>query len=431
MKKKFLTTTVVCLLATGLFAQTVPINVQKTSGTNAITGDIVVGNGRTISATGTGAIVATSAAAAGSTTQLQRNSSGALGGISGATSNGTAVTFSSGSLIASDLDDTNGNELFKFTATSSAVNEFTITNAATGNGPTLSATGGDTDVNITIAPKGAGTFQVAKKVYFGNAIDTTASARDFNVISTTGGIALLRTGSASPFVELISRATATGSDISYWDIYANSNSSSLDDLTFRSRVTTNDDVLRLSKTKVSVLPTTASSSTTTGALVVAGGVGIAGNLNIGGTFSPNQTSGLVGTTTNNDANAGSVGEYVHSEVAIGSAVSLTTNTGTNITSISLTAGDWEVSGNVNFSASTATVTGTGGGITSTTGTIPTDGTEVYSGVQVTLLSETDSVTLPPKRFSLSGTTTIYLVGKSVFSAGSVSGFGSIKARRPR
>ena len=44
--------------------------------------------------------------------------------------------------VGTSLNDTNGNELFKVTATGSAVNEFTIANGASSNGPTLSATGG-------------------------------------------------------------------------------------------------------------------------------------------------------------------------------------------------------------------------------------------------------------------------------------------------
>ncbi len=58
--------------------------------------------------------------------------------------------------IGTSINDTNGNELAKLTATSSAVNEFTIANAATGNDPTLSATGGDTNIDIAIVPKGSG-----------------------------------------------------------------------------------------------------------------------------------------------------------------------------------------------------------------------------------------------------------------------------------
>lgn len=53
--------------------------------------------------------------------------------------------------------DSNGNELIQFpTAVSSAVNELTISNAATGNSPSIAASGGDTDINITLTPKGAG-----------------------------------------------------------------------------------------------------------------------------------------------------------------------------------------------------------------------------------------------------------------------------------
>ena len=58
--------------------------------------------------------------------------------------------------IGTSILDTNGAELFLLTATGSAVNEFTIANAATGNDPTLSATGGDSNIDIAIKPKGSG-----------------------------------------------------------------------------------------------------------------------------------------------------------------------------------------------------------------------------------------------------------------------------------
>jgi hypothetical protein len=60
--------------------------------------------------------------------------------------------------IGTKISDTNGNELINLTATSSAVNEFTLANAATGNGPILSATG-ETNVDININPKGTGTLK--------------------------------------------------------------------------------------------------------------------------------------------------------------------------------------------------------------------------------------------------------------------------------
>ena len=57
--------------------------------------------------------------------------------------------------IGTSILDTNGAELMLLTATGSAVNEFTIANAATTAGPTLSATG-ETNVPINITPKGTG-----------------------------------------------------------------------------------------------------------------------------------------------------------------------------------------------------------------------------------------------------------------------------------
>ena len=54
------------------------------------------------------------------------------------------------------LTDTNGNEWIKQTATTSAVNEVTVANAATSNGPTISATGDDTNIDLVIKPKGTG-----------------------------------------------------------------------------------------------------------------------------------------------------------------------------------------------------------------------------------------------------------------------------------
>ena len=62
--------------------------------------------------------------------------------------------------IGTSILDTNGAELFKLTATSSAVNEITYNIAATGNKPTLTASGGDTNIGVSIQPKGSGTVTI-------------------------------------------------------------------------------------------------------------------------------------------------------------------------------------------------------------------------------------------------------------------------------
>lgn len=51
-------------------------------------------------------------------------------------------------------------ELFKFTETPSAVNEFTIANAATGGRPTISATGDDANIDLSLQAKGSGVLVV-------------------------------------------------------------------------------------------------------------------------------------------------------------------------------------------------------------------------------------------------------------------------------
>jgi|TARA_Y100000816_G_scaffold124257_1_gene87371 hypothetical protein len=60
--------------------------------------------------------------------------------------------------IGTSILDTSGNELILLTATGSAVNEITLANAATGNGPTISASG-ETNVDLNLNPKGTGALK--------------------------------------------------------------------------------------------------------------------------------------------------------------------------------------------------------------------------------------------------------------------------------
>ena len=62
------------------------------------------------------------------------------------------------------IADENGNEQIIFQTTSSAVNQIDVTNAASGNGPSISATGGDTNVDLLLLPKGSGTVNIDTNV---------------------------------------------------------------------------------------------------------------------------------------------------------------------------------------------------------------------------------------------------------------------------
>jgi hypothetical protein len=159
-------------LTASAYSQASVLTVQEANGVLKKAGitKIVVTNG-TLSISGTTATIETGGggegAPGGDPGQIQYNDTGTFGGIAGFTTDGTNVTATSGVLrataprITTSILDSNGNELFLFTATGSAVNEVRVANAATGNNPTFTASGGDTDVGINFVPKGAGAIQVS------------------------------------------------------------------------------------------------------------------------------------------------------------------------------------------------------------------------------------------------------------------------------
>ena len=158
-----------------------------------------------------------------------------------------------------------------------------------------------------------------------------------------------------------------------------------------------------------------------------------------GAITPSQTAGIVGTTTNNNANAGSVGEVVSSSVAVGSAVSLTTavsaTSGKTITSISLTAGDWDVFGIVGINmAATTNFTASAGGINTVADTLNSlyeEETRFSYGAGGFVPNNVISFTFPTTRVSIASTTTYYLIGYASFTVSTATAFGRITARRRR
>ena len=148
-----------------------------------------------------------------------------------------------------------------------------------------------------------------------------------------------------------------------------------------------------------------------------------------GNFTPSQTNGIVGTTTNNSANAGSVGEFV---TATGTTVSLTSSTPANVTSISLTAGDWDVWGNCEFDAAATTVLQQMFvGINTVSASNPTaPNRSVMTGITIAANSAI-SLIAPQQRLLLSATTTVYLVADAVFTTSTATATGQLNARRRR
>ena len=134
--------------------------------------------------------------------------------------------------IGTSILDTNGAELALLTATGSAVNEFTIANAAAGNGPTLSSTGSsDSNIDINITPKGTGVVDVqgtllADKGYIAETVLTDQATVTWNMLTesvcklTLGANRILAAptnGSNGQFASILIIQDGTGSRTVTWN----------------------------------------------------------------------------------------------------------------------------------------------------------------------------------------------------------------------
>lgn len=148
-------------------------------------------------------------------------------------------------------------------------------------------------------------------------------------------------------------------------------------------------------------------------------------------ITPQSTGGIVGTTTNDSANVGSVGEFPTPTNLTG--VSLTSSTAANVASISLTAGDWDVSGVVRFNpGGSATTSNMSAGISTTSATFGAFGTFYANTVPFGSTSGVpNTMGTPSVRISVATTTTVYLVSLCTFSASTMTSDGLIRARRVR
>lgn len=167
----------------------------------------------------------------------------------------------------------------------------------------------------------------------------------------------------------------------------------------------------------------------TSPVVLPGAATVTGNL----TFSPT-TAGIVGTTTNNNTAAGNVGEYVES--VVGSTAFPTTSVYGDLTSISLTAGDWDVSANFLFLRNGCSINDMEIGIStvsgnSSAGLVAGNNDARYAlTVGVTTLSQL-SLCIPVYRLSISSTTTVYFKFQGDYTVATPNGLGRLSARRMR
>lgn len=147
-------------------------------------------------------------------------------------------------------------------------------------------------------------------------------------------------------------------------------------------------------------------------------------------FNPT-TSGITGTTTNNSASAGIVGEYVESvvgPVAYGASAVFG-----DATTISLTAGDWDVTLVSLISPSVALGAIGDHGISTTAGNSTTGLVLGSNRLQQDAPSNGDNaiIVIPSYRMSLSGTTTVRAKFAATYAGATPNFYGRLSARRVR
>ena len=144
---------------------------------------------------------------------------------------------------------------------------------------------------------------------------------------------------------------------------------------------------------------------------------------------------LVGVTDGSNAAAGNVGEYVSSLIHPSPGVSITNNVTKTITQITLQAGDWDLWGElfvnnnvVTYAEAALSTATTFPALTA----FPADGASAAAFNQIDI-SDGDSPTLNlgPMRVNITSPATFFLITSALFSTGTATAGGAIRARRRR
>lgn len=143
---------------------------------------------------------------------------------------------------------------------------------------------------------------------------------------------------------------------------------------------------------------------------------------------------LPATVTNDNAAAGKLGEFITQPLLVGAAVSLVTATAKTVTSIPLTAGDWDVHGIAVFvTAGSTTISQLVAALNTTTNAFPAlpgvDGYVFNNSTYTT--GSNNSFGTGVARFSLAAPTNVYLVVQAVFAVSTMTAYGTLSARRVR
>lgn len=319
-------------------------------------------------------------------TVLTTGSSNILIGTSNATTTAAAATsnfLSIGGILTGDT--TTGNVALNLASTTNSVNSVGLTPGATGVGPTLAPVG-ETNVPFNINGKGTG----------GVVLGGTSTNDD----AAAGKVGEYLTCSANNNLTATVTITIASPGVITWTAHG---------LKANAPVTL---------TTSSALPTGFTAGTT---YYVVGSSITTNTFTLATTIA----NAVAGTAINTSGSQSGTQTGTNS-------VSLTNNTNANVCGITLTAGDWDVWGNVRFAANALTTASLfQGGINTTSATLGFNGALTVLPLSVSAAGTEPAFQVGTLRVSTASTIPVYLVDFSTFATSTMNGEGFIAARRRR
>jgi hypothetical protein len=169
-------------------------------------------------------------------------------------------------------------------------------------------------------------------------------------------------------------------------------------------------------------------SNSTGLVSLSDGISTS-TINASSLITPTSTIGIKGTATNDNAQAGSDGEYASNSTT---GTSISSGSTVNATTVPLTAGDWDVQCQIVFSPSSGiSYTAVQGAVSNTSITFAITGANAGFGFPANTSTTGWTIVTPVTRMSLAASGTGYCVANTTFSAGTMTVNGFIRARRIR
>lgn len=163
--------------------------------------------------------------------------------------------------------------------------------------------------------------------------------------------------------------------------------------------------------------------------LIAATFSVPGAVTFSGIFNVTGASAFKGIADGSSASAGYIGEYL--SVTVSSYTMSTTATTYNVASLTLTPGEWDVTGSIELLSSAAVMTSVVSGLSLVSAVSEGFPYMVQLFGQSLPASTANRLAIPTRRVNVTSSTVIYLIASAAFSSGSVTAKGFIRANRVR